>query len=106
VVGPARRVHGGGGGGPCLPGDCGGRGAIDRWNVYYRSSSNGGGTWSAETDLSTPVSGYPYIFNEGFRFPFGDYFEMAVDSQGTTQVVWGEGYNYDTPGSVWYSRGK
>ena len=81
-------------------------GAIDRWNVYYRSSTNGGSSWSAETDISTFVSGYTYIFTDGFRFPFGDYFELDVDEQGTTHAVWGEGYNYDTPGSIWYSQGK
>jgi Neuraminidase (sialidase) len=81
-------------------------GAIDRWNVVYRSSTNGGGTWSAETTLSSNVSGYTYIFANGFRFPYGDYFEMDIDEAGTTHAVWGEGYDYDTPGSVWYSQGK
>ncbi len=28
-------------------------GGMDRWNVYYRSSTNGGDSWSAETDIST-----------------------------------------------------
>jgi hypothetical protein len=82
-------------------------GGIDRWNVYYRSSNNGGSSWSNEVDLSTYVSGYStYIFNDGFRFPFGDYFEMDIDEQGTTHAVFGEGYNYDSPGSIWYVKGK
>ena len=81
-------------------------GGMDRWNVYYRSSTNGGATWSAESDLSTFVDGYSYIFADGFRFPFGDYFEMDVDQAGTAHAVWGEGYNYDSPGSIWYSQGK
>ncbi len=81
-------------------------GGMDRWNVYYRSSTNGGASWSAESDLSTYVDGFTYIFPDGFRFPFGDYFEMDVDQAGTTHAVWGEGYNYDTPGSIWYSQGK
>lgn len=81
-------------------------GAIDRWNVYYRSSSDGGVSWSAEQTLSSYASGFTYIFNNGFRFPYGDYFEMDIDSAGTTHAVWGEGFNYDTPGSIWYSRGK
>ncbi len=79
---------------------------LDRWNVYYRSSTNGGATWSAEVDLSTHVAGYDYIFAEGFRFPFGDYYEMDIDSQGTTHLIWGEGFSYDTPGSIWYTRGR
>ena len=49
------------------------------WNVYYRSSTDGGATWTAETKLSTFVKGYSYIFNTGFRFPFGDYFDMTID---------------------------
>ncbi len=82
-------------------------GGMDRWNVYYRRSTDGGATWSAESDLSTYVSAYPtYIFPDGFRFPFGDYFEMDIDQAGTAQVVWGEGYDYDAPGSIWYSQGK
>jgi hypothetical protein len=75
------------------------------WNTYYRSSTNGGATWSAETQLSAPAVGYQYILPDGFRFPFGDYFGMAIDSEGATHVVWGEGQNYKSPGSIWYSRG-
>jgi len=76
------------------------------WNTYYRSSTNGGSTWSSESDLSTYVSGYSYIQPDGFSFPFGDYFEMDIDDLGETHAVWGEGLNYDSPGSVWYSRGQ
>jgi len=60
------------------------------WNTYYRRSTNGGSTWSSEVDLSTYVSGYTYIQSGGFNFPFGDYFEMDIDSQGNTQAIWGE----------------
>jgi hypothetical protein len=76
------------------------------WNTYYRSSTNGGATWSAETRLSGPARGYNYILATGFRFPFGDYFSMAIDDQGTTHVVWGEGQDYKSPGSIWYTRGR
>ena len=76
------------------------------WNTYYRSSTNGGATWSAEIDLSTYVAGYDYILADGFSFPFGDYFEMDIDDKGNTHAVWGEGLNYDSPGSIWYTRGK
>jgi BNR repeat protein len=81
-------------------------GGMDRWNVYVRSSTNSGNTWSAETDISTYVSGFSYIFNNGFRFPFGDYFEMDIDNNGLTHLIWGEGYSYDSPGSIWYSQGR
>jgi hypothetical protein len=76
------------------------------WNTYYRSSTNGGATWSAETDVSSFVSGYTYIDSAGFRYPFGDYYEMAIDPAGNAHIIMGEGYSYDSPGSVWYTRGK
>ena len=76
------------------------------WNTYYRSSTNGGATWSAETRLSTFVSGYSYVRLKGFSFPFGDYFGIAIDSFGDTQAVWGEGLNFESPGSIWYSSGR
>lgn len=76
------------------------------WNTFYRSSKDGGTSWSGEADLSTYVPGYNYIQADGFSFPFGDYFEMSIDDQGTSHLVWGEGLNYDSPGSIWYTRGK
>lgn len=76
------------------------------WNTYYRSSTNGGATWSAEKQMSSYVPGYSYIQRNGFSFPFGDYFEMDIDSHGQTQAVWGEGLNYNSPGSIWYSNGR
>lgn len=75
------------------------------WNVYERSSTDAGATWSAESDISSYVAGYPYIVPDGFEYPFGDYFELAIDEQGTTHAVFGEGQNYDSPGSIWYTRG-
>jgi hypothetical protein len=76
------------------------------WNTYYRSSTNGGATWSAETQLSSPVRGYDYILPNGFRFPFGDFFSLAIDGEGATHAVWGQGRNYKSPGTIWYSRGR
>jgi BNR repeat-like domain len=76
------------------------------WNVYYRSSTNGGATWSAESRLSAYVPGYRYIRSKGFSFPFGDYFQINIDNEGYTQAVWGEGLNFRSPGSIWYSNGR
>lgn len=76
------------------------------WNTFYRTSTNGGATWSAENQLSSPAHGYDYILQNGFRFPFGDYFGLAIDALGTTHAVWGEGRNFKSPGSIWYVRGR
>ena len=76
------------------------------WNTYYRSSTNGGATWSDEVRLSGYVPGYRYITKKAFRFPFGDYFGMAIDNHNDTHVVWGEGMNYQSPGSIWQVSGR
>jgi hypothetical protein len=76
------------------------------WNTFYRSSTNGGATWGPETQLSGAARGYDYILSSGFRFPFGDYFGLAIDSDGSTHAVWGEGGDYKSPGSIWYTHGR
>jgi hypothetical protein len=76
------------------------------WNTFYRSSTNGGATWSGETRLSGFVAGFRYIHLAGFGFPFGDYFGIAIDNKGNTHVVWGEGQNFRSPGSIWHSTGR
>jgi hypothetical protein len=76
------------------------------WNTFYRTSTNGGATWSAESQLSGPAHGYDYILPNGFRFPFGDYFGLTIDAQGLTHATWGEGRNFKSPGSIWYTRGR
>jgi hypothetical protein len=76
------------------------------WNTYYRSSTNGGATWSPEAQLSNYTPGYNYVDPKGFKFPFGDYFEMDIDNHGDTQAVWGEGLTYESPGSIWYASGR
>lgn len=88
--------------------DPGGDDPSARWDVYYRSSTNGGGTWSGEAKLSQYVPGYTYKYatpKDGFAEPYGDYFELDIDSAGQTQAIWGEGPSYVGPGNVWYSRG-
>ena len=76
------------------------------WNVYYRNSSNGGATWGEEIRVSSYVRGFRYISNKGFSFPFGDYFGLAIDNHSDTHIVWGEGQNYQSPGSIWHASGR
>jgi hypothetical protein len=77
-----------------------------QWNVYHRRSSDGGRSFGPEADLSTFVTGFSYILPDGFSFPFGDYFEVDIDDRGDSQLVWGEGLNWLSPGSIWYARGR
>lgn len=71
------------------------------WNLYYRSSVDGGATWSGETRISSYVPGYTYLTSAGFGLPYGDYFQMAVDSTSATQIGWGEAGSYAGPGNIW-----
>jgi hypothetical protein len=78
-----------------------------RWNTYFRSSLDGGQTWSAEQQLSRFVPGYGYkrqFPRDGYLEPYGDYFELDIDAAGRTHAIWGEGPSYAGPGNVWYSR--
>ena len=76
------------------------------WNTLYRSSTNGGATWSPEAKLSGANRFDDYVLPGRFRFPFGDYFSIAIDSDGATNAVWGAGRNFKSPGSIWYTRGR
>jgi BNR repeat protein len=76
------------------------------WNTYYRSSTNAGASWSTERDISSFVGGYTYIKPDGFEFPYGDYYEIDIDDLGTAHVANGQGIDYDSPGAIWYTRGR
>jgi hypothetical protein len=76
------------------------------WNVWYRATTNRGASWSRTVRLSNLGSGAPYKSRAGFRFPFGDYFGITVDSHGTSYLVWSEGTNYDGPGGTWWARNR
>ena len=76
-----------------------------RWNTYYRRSVDGGVTFSPPESLSNRATGAPYKSPRGFRFPYGDYGQMAIDGAGTTHATWGEGPSNLGPGGTWYARG-
>jgi hypothetical protein len=87
--------------------DTGGNDPNARWNTYYRSSTDSGTTWTAESKLSAFVAGYTYKIaapRDGYLQPYGDYFEMDIDSDGKTVAIWGEGNSYVGPGNVWFAR--
>jgi hypothetical protein len=79
-------------------------GNVDAWNVWYRSSSDGGATWSAPAKISDATGGASYKSADGFGEPYGDYGEMGITSTGHTVAAWGEGPSYIGPGGVWINR--
>jgi hypothetical protein len=80
------------------------RSGIERWNTWFRQSTDCGLTWSDDVRLSDAVSGRGYVFARGFAADYGDYSEIAVTSTGSTFAVWGEGFSYHGPGGTWYNR--
>jgi hypothetical protein len=89
------------------------RNGATAWNVWYRATTNGGASWSPAVRLSDRGSGAPYSASldpatppkgpAGFRFPYGDYFGITVDSHGTSYLIWSEGTSYDGPGGTWWA---
>jgi hypothetical protein len=79
-------------------------GANDAWNTWYRRSTDGGVTWSAEVKISDATSGPSYKTANGFREPYGDYGEIAITSTGKSYATWGEGPDYRGPGGTWFNR--
>jgi hypothetical protein len=81
------------------------RNGASAFNVWYRSTSTSGSSWGTTVRLSNLGSGAPYKTAAGFAFPYGDYFSMAVNSTGTSYVIWGEGPSYAGPGGTWSASG-
>jgi hypothetical protein len=76
----------------------------DAWNVWYRSSSNGGNSWSAPVKISdAPAGAAAYVNANGFDEIYGDYGEIAVTNTGKTIATWGEGLSYTGPGGTWFN---
>ena len=77
----------------------------DAWNVWYRSSPNGGKTWSSPVKLNDAGAGPPgYVNSDGsFQEIYGDYGEIAVTSAGKTFAAWGEGFSWTGPGGTWFN---
>ena len=76
----------------------------DAWNVLYRTSSNGGRTWSSPTKIDdAPRGAAGYVNRRGFDEIYGDYGEIAVTNTGKTVAVWGEGFSYTGPGGTWFN---
>jgi hypothetical protein len=76
----------------------------DAWNVWYRSSRDGGRTWSSAVKLNDAGGGSAgYLNGDGsFQEVYGDYGEIAVTSRGKTFAAWGEGFSWLGPGGTWF----
>jgi hypothetical protein len=76
----------------------------DAWNVWYRSSTDGGSSWSSPVKISdAPAGAAGYVGTDGFGEIYGDYGEIGVTSTGKTFAVWGEGFSYTGPGGTWFN---
>ena len=76
------------------------------WNTWYKRTTNGGTSWSADIRVSDLTSGAPYKNPNGYAFPYGDYLDFQVGPDGMNHVHWGEGISYTGPGGCWYARGQ
>jgi hypothetical protein len=81
-----------------------GGGNDDAWNIWYRTSADGGATWSAPVKISDAGGGAAYKTPAGFLEVYGDYGEIAITNTGKTIAIWGEGLSYTGPGGVWINR--
>jgi hypothetical protein len=76
----------------------------DAWNVWYRTSSDGGQSWSSPVKISDhPAGAAEYINENGFAEVYGDYGEIDITSAGKTVAVWGEGFSWTGPGNTWFN---
>jgi hypothetical protein len=74
------------------------------WNVWYRSSLDGGVTWTDPVKISdAPPGAASYITADGFGEVYGDYGEIAITNRGKTIGVWGEAPSYNGPGGTWFN---
>ncbi len=76
------------------------------WNVFYRSTTDGGLTWpAAALDISEATTGPSYKSVNGFSSPYGDYDAVAITSTGTVVSVSGQGASFTGgPGGIWVNR--
>jgi hypothetical protein len=81
-----------------------GGGDVDRWNAWYRRSTDGGVSWSRPVTISDKDAGAAYKHPDGFEEIYGDYGEIAITDTGKTFAIWGEAFSYIGPGGSWFNR--
>jgi hypothetical protein len=76
----------------------------DAWNVWYRTSTDGGQTWTSPVKIDdAPAGAAGYVNANGFAEIYGDYGEIGVTNAGKTVAAWGEGFSYTGPGGTWFN---
>jgi hypothetical protein len=78
--------------------------SLDRWNVFYRRSTDGGAHWSAAVKISDATGGASYKTPSGFLEVYGDYGEIAITNASKSIAIWGEGTSWLGPGGCWFNR--
>jgi hypothetical protein len=70
---------------------------INGWNVWYRTSNDGGATWTSPGQrVSAFMANESQSGPNGFLFPYGDYMRIELDPACANEpiMVWGEGHNW------------
>src|SRR5207237_8289258 len=80
---------------------------VDGWNLWYRSSTDGGTTWAGPGQR---ISWYDPSQSQsqpnGFLFPYGDYSGLILNPacRGQAAMTWGEGHEWaggaPNPGTI------
>ena len=74
---------------------------VDGWNLWYRTSTNGGASWTTagqRISSNPPDPTQSQEASAGFLFPYGDYTGLAVNASCQTKapvITWGEGHNWN-----------
>jgi hypothetical protein len=73
------------------------------WNVYARSSTDGGATWSVESVMTQATPYRNYQNASGFYHPYGDYSETITDGS-AFYSIWGEGESKFGTGDIYFAK--
>lgn len=74
------------------------------WNVYSRSSADGGVSWSAEAAIIQATPYKNYQTSAGYDHPYGDYTETVSDGAGNFFGIWAEGESKAGSGDVYFAK--
>jgi hypothetical protein len=77
---------------------------INGWNVWLRTSTNGGASFGASQKISAYDPSQAQSAPNGFVFPYGDYYGLELNSCGAPMLIWGEGLDWaggpSSPGHI------